>query len=72
MDIENVRKNDLEIVKEWLEENKDELKYDEDKEVWLIGNEEIVDELYFEPMTMLHPKELINDIENMIEKGEIL
>lgn len=65
---EEIKKQDLKIVKKWLEENKNELHYDKDRQVWLIDDEEIVDELWYEQKTNLHPKVIIEDIENIIEK----
>lgn len=65
---EEIKKQDLKSVKKWLEENKNELHYNKEKEVWLIDGVEIVDELWYEQKTNLHPKVIIEDIEKIIEK----
>lgn len=71
MKLEEVRKRDLENVKEWLKENKKELHYDKEYKAWCLGDDEVLDELWYEDITVINPKNLISDVEEMIEK-EIL
>ena len=68
MKFEEIKQKDLETVREWLEENKNELHYNKESGVWLIDGVEIVDELWYEQKTILHPKIIINDIYEIIEK----
>ena len=68
MTLKEIREIDLKIVREEvLEKNKDRLYYDEDCQAWFIGGEEIVDELWYDPYTIINPKELIGYIEEIIE-----
>ena len=60
IDVENV-------VKEVLLPNKKALNYDEDASAWFIRGEEIVDLLWYDCYTILHPKEIIGYIDEYIE-----
>ena len=55
------------VVTQLIEPNKDKLSYDKDCCAWFIGGEEIVDELWYDCYTILHPKEIIGYIEEYIE-----
>lgn len=60
IDVENV-------AKEVLWPNKEALNYDKDACAWFIGEEELVDLLWYDCYTILHPKEIIGYIEEYIE-----
>ena len=55
------------VVEQLLIPNKDRLNYDKDCCAWFIGSEEIVDELWYDCYTILHPKEIIGYIDEYIE-----
>lgn len=67
MTLKEIRDLDLAIIKDWLEENRDDLSYDTYSESWFIGDEEIVDALYYDVYSIIHPKEIINYVEEIIE-----
>ena len=60
IDVENV-------AKEVLWPNKEALNYDEDACAWFIRGEEVVDLLWYDCYTILHPKEIIGYIDEYIE-----
>lgn len=60
IDVENV-------AREVLWPNKEALNYDKDACAWFIGEEEIVDLLWYDCYTILHPKEIIGYIDEYIE-----
>ena len=55
------------VVEQLLIPNKDRINYDKDCCAWFIGSEEIVDELWYDCYTILHPKEIIGYIDEYIE-----
>lgn len=66
--LEEIREIDLKIVKErLLEPNKEYLNYDDIAGAWFIGDTELVDELWYDCYTILHPKEIIGYIDEIIE-----
>ena len=68
MKMKDIIKMDTEIVvKEILEPNREVLTYDEDACAWFINGEEIVDLLWYDCYTIIHPKEIIGYIEEYIE-----
>lgn len=60
-------KYDMIYCKKFIDENINNLYYDEDCGAWFIEGLEIVDELWYNHNTLLHPKELIGYIEEYIE-----
>ena len=60
IDVENV-------AKEVLLPNKEALNYDKDACAWFIRGEEVVDLLWYDCYTILHPKEIIGYIDEYIE-----
>lgn len=67
MTFKEIKENDLKSVKKYLENNKEYIYYDSNEKVWYIDDDEILDDLWYEMRTKLHPKELIADINIMIE-----
>lgn len=68
MKLKDIIKMDLEnVVEKLIIPNKDKLSYDEDCCAWFILGEEIVDLLYYDCYTIIHPKEIIGYIEEYIE-----
>lgn len=68
MKMKDIIKMDIEVVaKEILEPNKEALFYDEDACAWFINGEEVVDLLWYDCYTIIHPKEIIGYIEEYIE-----
>ena len=67
MTFEELIKLDLEHCKKILEEKQNLINYDKDAEAWYIYDEEIIDYLWYEDNTIIHPKELIGYIEEYIE-----
>lgn len=67
MTFKEIKENDLNSVKKYLENNKEYIHYDNEEKVWYIDDDEILDDLWYEMRTKLHPKELIADINIMIE-----
>ena len=67
MTFKEIKENDLKSVKKYLENNKEYIHYDSNEKVWYIDDDEILDDLWYEMRTKLHPKELIADINIMIE-----
>lgn len=66
--LKEIREIDLKIVKErLLEPNREYLNYDDIAGAWFIGDTEVVDELWYDCYTILHPKEIIGYIEEIIE-----
>ena len=61
IDIKNVAENLLKL-------NKDRINYDEESCAWFIDSDEIVDELWYDCYTILHPKEIIRYIDEYIEE----
>ena len=55
------------VAKEVLLPNKKALNYDENASAWFIGEEEVVDLLWYDCYTILHPKEIIGYIDEYIE-----
>jgi len=62
-----VKKNDVENIRKVLNENKDKLNYDKDYAGWCIGSEYVVDYLYENGETVINPKELEGDVDEIIE-----
>lgn len=67
MTLKEIREMDLKNCRKFLEENKDLLHYDKESEAWFIDDNEIVDELYYDIYTIIHPKEIIGYVEEIIE-----
>lgn len=67
MTLKQIRRMDLRIIKSWLERNKEYISYDEVAGAWCIDGVEIVDELYYDVYSILHPKEIIGYVEEIIE-----
>ena len=67
MTLKEIRKIDLKNVRKMLNECKDLLHYDYDSEAWFINDTEVVDELYYDIYTIIHPKEIIGYVEEIIE-----
>lgn len=68
-----VLEKDMENCRKFISENIDDIRYDKEKNVWLIDNVEIVDELWYEMRTSLHPKILIQYINQyLVENFEKL
>lgn len=67
MTLKEVRDVDLEIVKDFLKEKIDDLWYNDEHTSWFIDDTELVDELYYDNYTILHPKEIIGYVEEIIE-----
>ncbi|MBO5478530.1 MAG: hypothetical protein J6J36_08210 [Clostridia bacterium] len=66
--LREIYRNDLKNVKnKLLIPNIDYIKYNEDSLSWYIDDTEIVDELYYDCYTILHPKEIIGYIDEIIE-----
>lgn len=66
--LKDIIKSDVNnVVNQLIKPNKDRLSYDKDCQAWFIGGEEIVDELWYDCYTLLHPKEIIGYIEEYIE-----
>ena len=61
-------KYDMIYCKKFIDENIENIFYDIEKGTYCIEDIEIVDELWYEHNTLLHPKELIGYIEEYIEK----
>ena len=56
------------VVENLLKPNKDRINYDKESCAWFIGSDEIVDELWYDCYTILHPKEIIGYIDEYIEE----
>ena len=68
MKMKEIIKIDVEnVAKELLEPNRKSLEYDEDACAWFINGEEVVDLLWYDCYTIIHPKEIIGYIEEYIE-----
>lgn len=68
MKMKEIIKIDVEnVAKEILEPNRKLLEYDEDACAWFINGEEVVDLLWYDCYTIIHPKEIIGYIEEYIE-----
>ena len=67
MKLKEIRKIDLENCRKMLQKNKNELHYEIESESWFIDDTELVDELYYDCYTIIHPKEIIGYIEEIIE-----
>lgn len=55
------------VVEQLLIPNRNRINYDKDCCAWFIGSEEIIDELWYDCYTILHPKEIIGYIDEYIE-----
>lgn len=66
-----VKKLDLEYCKKIIKNNLDLLYFNLDSCAWCIDDVEIVDELWYEWNTYIHPKELIGSIEEDIIKKDL-
>lgn len=62
-----ILEKDMEYCKKLIDENIRLIHYDKDAQAWFINGTEIVDELWYEYNTIIHPKELIGYIEKYIE-----
>lgn len=62
-----ILEEDMEYCKKLIQENIRLIHYDKDAQAWFINGTEIVDELWYEYNTTIHPKELIGYIEEYIE-----
>lgn len=62
-----LKHEDMVYCRKFIDDNFERLHYDEDCEAWFIEGLEIVDELWYNHNTYLHPKELIGWIEEYIE-----
>ena len=58
---------DMIDCRKFIDDNFERLSYDRDSGAWFIDSQEVVDELWYEHNTYLHPKELIGWIEEYIE-----
>lgn len=68
MKMKEIIKIDVEnVAKKVLWPNKEALSYDEDACAWFIRGEEVVDLLWHDCYTILHPKEIIGYIDEYIE-----
>lgn len=67
MTLKEIREIDLENCRKFLNEYKDELYYDKDAMSWYIDGEEVVDILWYDIYTIIHPKEIIGYVEEIIE-----
>lgn len=61
--------NDLKRCEKFLLENKEFISYNKETMAWYINDEEILDELWYNQITYLHPKLLINSINNFLKKN---
>lgn len=65
--LREVYRRDLKNIKEkLLIPNINHIEYDEDSLCWFIDNEEIVDELYYDTYSIIHPKEIIGFVEDIL------
>ena len=62
-----LKHHDMIYCRKFIDDNFERLNYDRDSGAWFIDSQEVVDELWYEHNTYLHPKELIGWIEEYIE-----
>lgn len=62
-----LKHHDMIYCRKFIDDNLERLNYDRDSGAWFIDSQEVVDELWYEHNTYLHPKELIGWIEEYIE-----
>ena len=67
MTLKEIRELDLENCRKMLNDCKDLLHYDNDAGAWFIDDTEVVDELWYDCYTIIHPKEIIGYVEEIIE-----
>lgn len=65
--LKQIREMDLNVVRDFLNDNKEFLSYNKDSQAWFIEDTEVVDELYYDIYTIIHPKEIIGYVEDIIE-----
>lgn len=68
MTLKEIREIDLKNCRKMLNESKDLLHYDNEAGAWFIDDTEVVDELWYDCYTIIHPKEIIGYVEDIIEK----
>ena len=65
--LREIYRRDLKNIKrKLLVPNIDYINYDEDSLSWYINDEEIVDELYYDIYSIIHPKEIIGFVEDIL------
>lgn len=65
--LREIYRRDLKNIKEkLLIPNINHIEYDENSLCWFVNNEEIVDELYYDVYSIIHPKEIIGFVEDIL------
>lgn len=67
LNFECIKKEDIKYIRDILKRKKDLLSWDEEYAGWFLLDEPIEMYLFMEENTILNPKELMGDVENIIE-----